>query len=262
MTRDSLDGQPLLPAMSMSEKLEYLDRKPARSWRNTALLSISVALNIAFMVGYAVSFQRHPIHPYHLYSPAQDVLEYKPKLFNDIWFKSEFNAPPSPALDEAWEDLYDFGVMQIPKDQAVLFPNRTSPIPGDEQNYIFTMDVFHQLHCLNMIRQALYPEYYNHSYYSRLGIKPPSMPVHGHEGFDHTTHCIDSLRETVMCSSDVTPLVWVWDDRLQQSMPRLDVVHSCRNFEKVQEWGKAHALRTFFDNKVHIEDDLEFPEFR
>jgi hypothetical protein len=27
-------------------------------------------------------------------------------------------------------------------------PNRTAPIPGDEDHYIVGLDVFHQLHCL------------------------------------------------------------------------------------------------------------------
>lgn len=89
----------------------------------------------------------------------------------------------------------------------------------------------------------------------------PMMEVEGHGDFDHLGHCIDSLRETLTCSADVTPLVWIWDEQDRRSMPRLDVVHTCRNFGKIQDWARSHTLRSHFDSTVHIEDDLEFPEF-
>jgi hypothetical protein len=52
MSRDSIDGQPLLPTASASENLEYYDEKPSRSWRRTALLVTSVALNVIFILRY------------------------------------------------------------------------------------------------------------------------------------------------------------------------------------------------------------------
>ena len=42
----------------------------------------------------------------------------------------------------------EFGLSQIPKAQARLLPNKTLPIPGDEEHYAVGLEVFHQLHCL------------------------------------------------------------------------------------------------------------------
>jgi len=40
------------------------------------------------------------------------------------------------------------GVNQIPASEANKLVDKTVPIPNDEDNYIVTLEVFHQLHCL------------------------------------------------------------------------------------------------------------------
>jgi hypothetical protein len=52
-------------------------------------------------------------------------------------------------------------IIHIPKESAAQLVNWTSPIPGDEGNYITMLDVFHQIHCLNIIRRSVYPERYH-----------------------------------------------------------------------------------------------------
>ena len=37
---------------------------------------------------------------------------------------------------------------RIPKHQAALLANKTSPIPGDDGHYVVMLNVFHELHCL------------------------------------------------------------------------------------------------------------------
>jgi hypothetical protein len=59
-----------------------------------------------------------------------------------------------------------------------------------------------------------------------------------------------------MCSADVTPLVWTWDEEAQRSFPRSDTLHSCRNFEKIQEWAKDNQVNGEVILAVHVEDDL------
>lgn len=94
-----------------------------------------------------------------------------------------------------------------------------------------------------MLRKALYNDYYNQSNVAN--------------GFAHTDHCITSLRESVMCSADVTPFVWAWHEETQRSVPRADTLHSCRNFGKVRQWAKDHEIDREFLTEIHIEDDLE-----
>ncbi|KAF9219440.1 hypothetical protein BS17DRAFT_760954 [Gyrodon lividus] len=252
MSRDSVD-EPLLPSSPLDECDDKPSNSQTQSRRKSVFLAVSIMLNIILASVCAALI--YTTDPPRGYPPADKAVGWVSKRFTDIWDVSIYNGPPSPALDAAWHALYTRGTMQLPKSEVDSLPNKTVPIPGDEDNYIFTFDIFHQLHCLNNIRQALHPEYYNDAYYAAEdAANLMKIHIEGHEGFDHTGHCIDSLRESLMCSADITPIVWAWDEQRKRTGPRLDVVHVCRDYEKLQEWAEAHLLRSPFDRKVHLED--------
>ncbi|KAJ7679918.1 hypothetical protein B0H17DRAFT_943731, partial [Mycena rosella] len=185
-------------------------------------------------------------------APVQDFIEETIKVYplgfgEDL---SSFQVPSSPELDEAWKDLYDFGISRIPKHEAALLPNKTSPISGDPGFYIAELDVFHELHCLNMIRKALDPDYY------------PDWNINAVErSREHVSHCVDWIRQATMCHSDTSVLVWQWNERHNQSTPRARVPHMCRNFESIQTWAREHELVGEYDDTIQIEDDLPVPPY-
>jgi len=187
-----------------------------------------------------------------VYSPAQEAIEYKLVKFSfgfgdDI---SPYQGPPSPEIDAAWSALYPYPAAAVPKSEAAKMANRTSPIPGDESNYMVIPEVFHTLHCLNTIRKALHPEYYNFTgtELNRLLFREK-----------HMDHCIDTIRQTLMCSGDVTPLVWDWDPVRKMTLGRTDTLHECRDFSKLQEWAVEHRMEGTFDESVHLPNDLNIP---
>ena len=55
----------------------------------------------------------------------------------------------------------EVGITRIDGAMAAQLPNRTTRIPGDEDGYVVGLDVFHQLHCVNMLRKSLYPDRYD-----------------------------------------------------------------------------------------------------
>ncbi|THU86392.1 hypothetical protein K435DRAFT_683749 [Dendrothele bispora CBS 962.96] len=182
-------------------------------------------------------------------APLQRVVEPQLVKFTfgiDDSDKTIYQGAPSQEVDTAWYDLYRYLAVAVPKSEAAKMANRTSPIPGDELNYIIIPDVFHTLHCLNIIRRALYPEHYQHSA-ENLDLTR-----------SHVNHCIDTIRQSLMCCSDVSPIVWRWNETRNLSEFRSDVVHECRNFEKIQEWAKEHHVDRY-DRAVHVEDDLDIP---
>ncbi|KAJ7120010.1 hypothetical protein C8R46DRAFT_1019907 [Mycena filopes] len=182
-----------------------------------------------------------------LTAPAQHVVEEIVRVYpigfgNDL---SIFQGPPSPPVDEAWEDLYQNGILRIPHHEAALLPNRTSGIPGDPGYHIAELDLFHQLHCLNTIRKALHPVYY-----PEWDITKGGYPQ------DHITHCVEWLRHSIMCHSDTSVVVWQWNTELNQTSPNTTIPHTCRNFEPIQEWSRQNSLTGKMDLKVHVPDDL------
>ncbi|KAF5312401.1 hypothetical protein D9619_003706 [Psilocybe cf. subviscida] len=199
----------------------------------------------------------------HLYTPAEDVIQYEVKTFNfgigdDL---SPFQQPPSDELDEMWQDLYSFGVHRIPKHQAELLPNKTSAIPGDKDGYyIAELEIFHQLHCLsstndntpqNMVRQALYPDYY------------PDMRLGEPQADEHIGHCIDAIRQGLMCSADTSTIVWQWDEKQQKNTFRGGVAHTCRNFDLIRDWARDRIITEKYVQEIHMPDDgIQIPTYR
>lgn len=56
-----------------------------------------------------------------------------------------------------------------------------------------------------------------------------------------------------------SPVVWQWDEEKQRSFIRMNTVHSCRDFDKINEWAVLHKRQTDFDFFQHIPDDIDLP---
>lgn len=59
---------------------------------------------------------------------------------------------------------------------------------------------------------------------------------------EHIEHCVDSIRQSLMCHADVSTLVYQWNKERQRMQFHGDVAHSCRNFNKIRDWAKSHAI--------------------
>ncbi|KAK7062678.1 hypothetical protein VNI00_000166 [Paramarasmius palmivorus] len=228
--------------------------KYAPSYRSLwVLVVLQSALLLACFTAIAILLRRD--HGSHcssrvLYSPALDAVEPQIKVFN-VGFEgdlSPYQIPSSPELDRAWDDLYQFGISRITKEEATQLPNKTQPIPGDEDHYIAELDVFHNLHCLNMVRKALDPVYY-----SNWNITENAKAA------QHVSHCVDWIRQSIMCHADTSVIVWQWEDWANETLVRGKVAHTCRNFEKIQDWAKEHQILDKFDGSVHLTDDITIP---
>lgn len=108
--------------------------------------------------------------------------------------------------------------------------------------YPIVLNVFHELHCLHAIRKVFY--YFldtqwnsTHNPYTLYDgdIYAALMQFGGStRGVLHLDHCIDTIRQTMVCNADITPLVVQWSEELQEFRSRATVVHECRDFDKVR----------------------------
>ena len=55
-------------------------------------------------------------------------------------------------------------------------------------------------------------------------------------------HCIDILRQKLVCDVDVGLMTHYWVSRRKAPWPNFNIVHKCRNFDGVVEWSKKHNL--------------------
>ncbi|KAK7943557.1 uncharacterized protein PG986_012670 [Apiospora aurea] len=204
-------------------------------WIKVFLLA-SVLLNlISFGFILVLGFTRNRDPTQILYSPAREAVYYEVKKFHRGFGldKTIYQGDPSPEVDAEWEALYDsVGIIRLDKSQAERLPNKTYPYVGEDDGYyIGELAVFHQLHCLNAIRISLSQDYY------RTVLDSSHFdPAEGSYGRDHISHCLDALREAIMCASDISVITWKWNHKAQRALGHGDIVHTCRNFESIHDW--------------------------
>ncbi|KAJ8520846.1 hypothetical protein ONZ45_g2362 [Pleurotus djamor] len=217
-----------------------LDRLHRRRFSRYAWLVIRVLCmaNILLLVLLVVRFLEKP--DTLIYSPAQDFVGYEVKRFNTAFLDDEpvtvFQGPPSDEMDAAWADLYNAGVSWLLPEEARRLKEPSIVAPGSKV-YIGGLDVFHQLHCLDMIRMAAYPYRYNATDRHSMHLKRSGTMAHPHiSDAEHIRHCINSVRQSLMCSSDVSVNIFYNPKQERRPFPRFDQLHTCRDFDSLKDW--------------------------
>ncbi|KAF4635222.1 hypothetical protein G7Y89_g2866 [Cudoniella acicularis] len=102
--------------------------------------------------------------------------------------------------------------------------------------YFLQPEFSHQLHCINLLRKA---SHFKYSYYLAhdpdFKDKPATFKVH----FDH---CVEMLRQFVMCHADVGLVTAHWIEQRGRPWPDFNTKQTCRNFEGIWQWTVDHQM--------------------
>ncbi|KAL4861734.1 hypothetical protein BDV12DRAFT_203705 [Aspergillus spectabilis] len=146
------------------------------------------------------------------------------------------NLTTEAQVSEAWGDygVPSYGFITLSTPSRYNLPPNDNVVPGISNAYM--VSVYHQLHCLKALHAALLPV-----------ITGGEVSVHDHvherdsalAGFEHNhiEHCLDYLRQAVMCAGDVT--LEPPDQRPESGKSPLQgwgVEHSCRSWEGIERW--------------------------
>ncbi|KAG2038066.1 hypothetical protein BDR03DRAFT_955676 [Suillus americanus] len=193
-----------------------------------------------------------------IYSPANVAVEPVIVRFNGtLDFPSIFRGPPSPELDAVWsrisrdveptrmtrEEMLKAGTADLRS--KVRYPDK---IGGD---YVVSLESAHQLHCVNFLRQASWLEYYEPIEMS-FQDRPEIVRL-------HLDHCIEMIRQSIMCHADVTMIPWYWVQGHTFPYPNFNTRHQCWNFEKILDWYFEHAVHIDPAEIVRFEDTVDLP---
>jgi hypothetical protein len=89
----------------------------------------------------------------------------------------------------------------------------------------------------------------------------------------HLNHCLNTLRQSLMCHSDISVNVWQWFDPPQGlddpfgelnpgTYPATNVAHTCRNFDKIKSWARSRQMRTQPDFSTKpVVNDFKIPQW-
>ena len=131
----------------------------------------------------------------------------------------------------------------------------------DREGYVGTLNVYHQLHCIvstshkyslssitHLSKKRLHQYMYQDYYY------PDFTPAQQEMNRLHSEHCIDFLRQSIMCLGDVGLITFEWSpDNL---IPVANATtHQCVNWESLDVWTKERAV------DMYKKDYLIHPKF-
>ncbi|PYI33851.1 hypothetical protein BP00DRAFT_444230 [Aspergillus indologenus CBS 114.80] len=167
-------------------------------------LYISSLVIVLFLAGFAAGRYQ---------SPPSIPLATTPYVFE---YNSTFQDEQSPLTNEVWEGLF-------PKRKGFFeHPTLTS--------HRSALAVFHQLHCLNGIRQG---------YWALYDLAARGQNLTSDEGLPHMAsphhvrHCIELLRLALMCQPDLT--IELKNETLG-GVTGFGTEHQCKRWEDLTGW--------------------------
>ncbi|KAK8067393.1 hypothetical protein PG997_014140 [Apiospora hydei] len=185
-------------------------------------------------------------------APALEAVTYHDETLQGEFLQpSPYRGTPTPEIDARWEEIADGNAFNVASDKLHLL-NKSSSDPWHHTAPEFGGGVaaqswgFHQLHCLNLLRQASYEDEYR-----QAGRLPEILRATKEVRRNHLDHCIEVVRLDMMCQADVTPYF------VMEAAPghasdalRIDfsVFKKCRDFGKIKDWMK---------NRVAIESSRD-----
>ncbi|PIG85364.1 hypothetical protein AARAC_002816 [Aspergillus arachidicola] len=101
--------------------------------------------------------------------------------------------------------------------------------------YLAQTEVFHLLHCLDMLRKEIS---YEHYYYPEFGNNPDAQHT------AHITHCIDILAQYLKCQGSTDVILFNWVGGWDQPFPDFMNKHVCRDFEALLAYVNENSLAT------------------
>ncbi|KAK0716042.1 hypothetical protein B0H67DRAFT_489190, partial [Lasiosphaeris hirsuta] len=170
---------------------------------------------------------------------AKKAIQYEEVTFDSSGFWEDqsratpYEGPPTPEVDAAWKHLVRVGMYSLTKEENNQLGIETSIVPGRKDEYLVTLEVFHQLHCLvYRLRLSLRKEIHilttqqNYLRKRSYGIVPSEA----------ADACVDYLRQVLMCHGDLTPITLTYNRTMDFVSLNFRIKHTCRNFESIWQF--------------------------
>lgn len=156
-----------------------------------------------------------------------------------------YGGPDEPDKEHAWDEmeyirmipLTSAQVVKMGKDPARVakFEDRYWGMGND--SYVGSMDLFHQVHCLNLLRKAAFADH------------PGNAPGHAGRRREmgkiesmHIKHCTNMLMQHLLCTGDTGMLTYKWVEENDRPFPDFSVNRKCKDWRQIAEFRDAHGV--------------------
>ncbi|RDW64667.1 hypothetical protein BP6252_10318 [Coleophoma cylindrospora] len=239
-------------ASTLMEDDDHSFKEPTRRissrwvWLVHALL-LSVSFSLFVSTYYLRGSTLRHVQQFSAWSPAAEVVEYVKVKYNNTMMSPYIGK--GPEVDKAWNAIsYDTGdqTIEISDLKKIDMPESalkyTDPKTGAVKVRV-GLEVFHQLHCVNLLRQVTYRDWYE------------DISGEFHEGQEalqkHTDHCLEILRKSIECNADIGVFTLYKHADDQLPWPELNTWHTCRNFDKIRDWAMENTIGNVQRPDVH-----------
>lgn len=182
-----------------------------------------------------------------------------------LWFDSPYKGPPTPEVEQAWQDLMACKQLQLQLPKTPIlhlvpvanvantsFPDGTISVTADDiarvghdltavqfpdiagGGYLAVAMGTHQIHCLHYVWQDHHAESFPVTKANKEGA--PDMYER------HYEHCIDYIRQTLMCNFDPGIIPYYWVRQHDQPTPDGNTRHKCVDWDALQDWLRERSV--------------------
>jgi hypothetical protein len=209
------------------------------------------------------------VEKFSSYSPAREAVKYVSGTFNASQGKDSGYVGTSNETEEMWNWVtVDIGDQMITPEELKLVNKpetsiKTKDPKTGKEGYRIGLEVFHQLHCLNLVRKSTYRDHYNgkgdfaendeakirehlgkNSLARSLIYPRHSKAYHNADArllgllLTHPTdHCLEMLRMNIMCQVDIGVITFhELPYKPGDPWPDFSTLHVCRDFDAVRKW--------------------------
>ncbi|KAF4618389.1 hypothetical protein G7Y89_g14912 [Cudoniella acicularis] len=246
------DNERLFSKKSQDPESHYLPEPPKSSFRILLPVLITALSSLcAFWLGtwagvpkFSVSDESCISHV-QKYSPILKEVDTSLHIvhFNGSFMKGNaFRKDTGPEVDAAWESMgINYRSVAIPVTEAAasgIAEDQVQINPKYGGGFPANVEGLHHLHCLNLLRQTLY---FNYDYYHKQG--KGAFVNEDHIVRYHVTHCLDIIRQQLMCMPNTGVLGQIWWDRQDpKAFVDFNTEHKCKNFEAIRKWAEERQI--------------------
>ncbi|KAI1192609.1 hypothetical protein F5X97DRAFT_340078 [Nemania serpens] len=165
------------------------------------------------------------------YVPIREALRYEDRLVSfDFNTVNRFKGPTVKEVDRAWLQLLNGGhELRMSKEKVARAGLKTVDLEDGSGDQIVLSTTYHMLHCIYVLYQLNHPEFY--------GVDPGLVPQD-----IHVDHCVDNLRQYLMCHATDSLMTFVWREDTPRPYPALDTTETCVDWDYYDAWTRAQSL--------------------
>ena len=147
---------------------------------------------------------------------------------------------PNDETDKIWEEWEIGRIIPVTADDIRKMdkdPTTVAKLEDDQYGlgddaYATIFDVFHQLHCLNVLRHLAYPEHYK------------DLNQFHNEAMQaiHVNHCVDIIMQALQCSGNLNLITMHWVENEPWPFPDMSANRQCIDFEYLTQWRLENSV--------------------